>query len=704
MRYALAAVSLLIAVVFLGLGIAQRTIWAPPTSITAQVQDAVTTPVLLIDGSVLNSETGRQSISIQSSGPIALVYGRTHDVIGWVGSASYSNAVRDDEGNLELDVVEGSESTVPSIIGSDLWIENHEGTGELQITDRIPAGITVAIVSDGTAPAPSDVKITWPFSGTTPLFGPFMTAGAVFLLFALMFFLLALRAHRRRRGPQRTVSRELSKKSRSKELARATKRGLPAPASTEQPEVIDAGVAEVSTSSDAQASSTDEEIVDAEVVDDTLDSDVSVDDADFTHTADSADSTDGTNDGEASDADESDIDNDSNPPHNSDGAGVRGRLNSRAQRRRDQKKGDDVRERRATARSRKRFGFKIAIPMLLTGLVLSGCSPQYWPQPEASDAPVVTGDTPEPTSIEDTLPDPAVTARQFDRILESSRTVITDADEALDIDLASSRLTGEALATRYVNYGVRGTDGAIAALPGIPDGEVSLLLPQQQDAWPRTVFAVVGWQDDTRTPSAMMFVQSNARENYKITSMFELVPGSTIPEVASAEIGAVALPPSTPLLKFTPDSIAPAYADVLLNGDASESTSMFDLEGDALNESIGKAAKDAQVESLPTASIEFTNGIPEDAQTTTLITVDQGAIVGTYFTESTTIRPSEEGAKIQAAGQVQVLLGKSESETGITTTYGIGALYYVPSADAGENAQVQLLGYSRAILSAAEVE
>ena len=53
MRYLLSAVSLVLAVVCFALAIGQRTIWAPPPTITEQLQQAVDTPVLVLGGDVL---------------------------------------------------------------------------------------------------------------------------------------------------------------------------------------------------------------------------------------------------------------------------------------------------------------------------------------------------------------------------------------------------------------------------------------------------------------------------------------------------------------------------------------------------------------------------------------------------------------------------------------------------------------------------
>ena len=92
MRYILAAVSLVISLVLLGLGIGQRTIWAPPESIVSQLEQATDAHILVIPGATMNAHDGRQSVVITGEGEITAVVGREHDVAGWVGESAHAIA------------------------------------------------------------------------------------------------------------------------------------------------------------------------------------------------------------------------------------------------------------------------------------------------------------------------------------------------------------------------------------------------------------------------------------------------------------------------------------------------------------------------------------------------------------------------------------------------------------------------------------
>lgn len=642
MRYILAAVCLVISLVLLGLGIGQRTIWAPPDSIVSQLEQSPDAQILVISGETLNQHDGRQTVTVTGDGPMTAVIGRDHDLLGWIGETTYATAQLDEQDAFSLERHAGDDEPVQSIAGNDMWIEVHQGEGQLQFDIDVPVGFSMAITGDAGAPAPSDVRVEWPFDATTPLFGPLMTAGLIFLALALLFFLLALRRHRRRRGPQRRSHRELTRAQR-RALQRDARAGLPLPERTIAPTASVDG--EQRAIDPADASSGPE--ADAE----------------------SADA--GTGDDDVT------------------GHGTE-----------DQPKPEQGKsERRAAPRARRRLGM-VAFPVL-AAIALTGCGPQYWPSP----APSETTGAPTPTSLEDTLPPVALTEHQFERVLESTRELVNQADEDLDILTAARRLGGPMLEARRTNYEIRSQSDEVEALPGIPDGEVQLLLPQQTEIWPRTVIAVVGWEDAARAQSALVFEQTNARQNYRVMYQTALASGVQLPAVASPTIGAASLPLDTPLLQRPAEDITMAYADVLLHGTESEYASWFQQEGDALREQIGKAWKDEQRADpdLELTNLEWINGEDEQAPLM-LVTNDGGALLASSFTETQRITPAEEGVEVSASAGAAILTGVEESTTGIEQTYQIQVLFAVPAADAPEGAQIQVVGYAQSLLDAREVE
>jgi hypothetical protein len=149
-RFVAAIVAFVFAAAAVGLGVAQRTILAGPPSITSSVQTGDVS-LTVIDAATLNANAGTQGIEVTGPGDLMLAYGRTADVLAWIGDASY-NRVGWDPTNQELtsEVVTGSEDAteVPSPVGSDLWLREFTGTDLLTRKINAPDGISVIIAVD----------------------------------------------------------------------------------------------------------------------------------------------------------------------------------------------------------------------------------------------------------------------------------------------------------------------------------------------------------------------------------------------------------------------------------------------------------------------------------------------------------------------------------------------------------------------------
>ena len=245
MRFIAAIVFFVVAVVGVGLGVAQRTVWAPPDRVTSSVELQSAAAVTVIDGSALNAFDGRQTIDIvggvepapvpapapatvpqpnpsdtaattpppsepasvdAAAGTLAIAaaYGRTADVLAWVGPATYTLVSFDDElGELVSETVAGIESVVPNPIGGDLWFADYEGESKLGITINVPDDVSLFILSDGTLPAPQAFSVTWPLDDSTPYSTALILGGVASLFVGLLLLLWALLHMRKQRGPRR---------------------------------------------------------------------------------------------------------------------------------------------------------------------------------------------------------------------------------------------------------------------------------------------------------------------------------------------------------------------------------------------------------------------------------------------------------------------------------------------------------------------
>jgi hypothetical protein len=204
----IAIVLFLLAFVSIGYGIAQRTILAGPASFTAAATIDSTAPITIIDGTSLRAFDGSQSLTVSGSSTVFIADGRADDVRAWVGGTSYNRVSYSAKSQkLVSKLVSGKESTAPSPVGSDLWVDEFSGKTQLVRTINVPNTASVIIMSDGKKAAPSHVSITWPLDNSAPWSGPLIIGGIAALLAGLVAFLWALVHARRRSGPRRKQPR-----------------------------------------------------------------------------------------------------------------------------------------------------------------------------------------------------------------------------------------------------------------------------------------------------------------------------------------------------------------------------------------------------------------------------------------------------------------------------------------------------------------
>lgn len=205
MRFVIAIVLFITALVSLGVGIAQRTIWQGPDHVTAAVEIDGDVPFVVVDGALLNSNTGAQVVSVSGGDSVFMAYGRTDDVTAWVGDAPSAVVTLDPENaGATVETVAGTEEESPSPVGSDLWLAEYATEdGELNRKINVPADVSLLIATDGTAPAPDTFSVTWPLDNSTPWSGPLIIAGIASLLLGLIVLIWALIHARRKHGPRR---------------------------------------------------------------------------------------------------------------------------------------------------------------------------------------------------------------------------------------------------------------------------------------------------------------------------------------------------------------------------------------------------------------------------------------------------------------------------------------------------------------------
>jgi hypothetical protein len=205
MRFLLAALLFILAISLLLLGLAQRTIWAPPDNFSVNLTVSGNEPYLVIPAEELALMPGDPVIGAIGEGAVFVAFGQEADVLAWVGQASHSEAVTSDDGTAigVRDVAGAGDLANPS--GSDLWVNEAKGEGFAEVA--VPAGGKNAaiIASDGFEPAPTRVRVAWPIESSTVVSDVFLATGFSFLVAAILLNLLALRKMLINRGPRRKL-------------------------------------------------------------------------------------------------------------------------------------------------------------------------------------------------------------------------------------------------------------------------------------------------------------------------------------------------------------------------------------------------------------------------------------------------------------------------------------------------------------------
>jgi hypothetical protein len=205
-RFVLAIICFVIALGTLGTGIAQRTFLAGASQVTLHTVSRSAAPVVVIDGAALNSYKQTQNVKLSGSSTVFAAYGRTSDVLAWVGNASYNEvSLNPTTGKLQSTLHRGTTSTVPNPAGSDLWLQQFAFDQAKDFSIKVPVDMSVIAVSNGKMPAPSDISLEWPVDNSTPWSGPLILTGAIALLVGFILLLIAFYHLRRTRGPRRSM-------------------------------------------------------------------------------------------------------------------------------------------------------------------------------------------------------------------------------------------------------------------------------------------------------------------------------------------------------------------------------------------------------------------------------------------------------------------------------------------------------------------
>lgn len=207
MRFLVAAALFVASVVTLLIGVGQRTIWAPPPSISMSVESTTAANFITIPNEILSLHPGLPQVEVAGSKKTFISSARESDIKAWLGSAEHAVVTHDAKtSELSVSPVLGTKLNI-SPVGSDLWRSSTKG-GSVSVASADPAADgAVLIAADGFKDAPSELTITWPIAYDLTPSNTFLIVGLVLFIGALTFNYLAFSDRKRKQGPRRKLPR-----------------------------------------------------------------------------------------------------------------------------------------------------------------------------------------------------------------------------------------------------------------------------------------------------------------------------------------------------------------------------------------------------------------------------------------------------------------------------------------------------------------
>ena len=203
MRFLVAIGIFVLSATSLLLGVAQRTVWAPPAHYVANVTSDGKNPYLIIPADIIAKHPGNPTVTAKQPGAVFIASGREADIQAFVGGSAKTMVYQPvNKAKFATATTAGS---MPSVnpAGSDLWRSEVRSTGEAKLRIDARAEGAVLVASDGLAGAPEQIQLVW-----TSHFNPLVSnillwSGLAGLLASAVIAYLVYRQMRINRGPRR---------------------------------------------------------------------------------------------------------------------------------------------------------------------------------------------------------------------------------------------------------------------------------------------------------------------------------------------------------------------------------------------------------------------------------------------------------------------------------------------------------------------
>ncbi len=213
-RYTLAVILMVVGVVVGGLGILQKTLWAPEETITATTQIDAQAPAVVIDPGMLNLYQTPATLTAEGTGELTIAQAPIENVDAWVGESAATRVTGlAPDGGLTVKTQDG-EPSVPDPRGADLWEAEATGTGTATLEWTGEANRTGFLIAGSGEPGQvKTVTLSWPNHAETPWAIPLMVIGGAMIIGGLVVLFLS------RRTAQQEANRRKARQERRRKLA-----------------------------------------------------------------------------------------------------------------------------------------------------------------------------------------------------------------------------------------------------------------------------------------------------------------------------------------------------------------------------------------------------------------------------------------------------------------------------------------------------
>lgn len=293
-------------------------------------------------------------------------------------------------------------------------------------------------------------------------------------------------------------------------------------------------------------------------------------------------------------------------------------------------------------------------------LVASGC---VAPPPSPGPAPQMAREA----ALLDTQA-AAVAADTFARL--------TEADAALDASLLGDRVAGDALTVRTAQYKV--ARSVSDAKPEVLPSEMQALYVSAESSWPRVLAGVSAQPGDNLTPVVSLWVQDDIASPYSLRAWAHMIPGASMPSMASDVTGAAQLSVTESSVAPTPQEAIEQYVEYLRAGKGSELAAAF--APDTYAERLF-AGRDVLSTAASGAGGAYSDTIEADLENAyVMATADGGALVFAPLTVASAFSVSNAKVSVPAADQALV---EGTLDATVTHHYRDLIVLYIPGPGTG---------------------